>query len=163
MIIFSPKRGFTLIELMVTVAIVALLTSIIMVSFSTARGKSRDGKRVSDVGQIQIALELFYDRCKQYPATVANPTSGITAATCPSGVNLSTFISQIPAPSSGSYTYAVNASPATDYVLMTTLENYSEVLKDDLDGSFVYSTTVDCGTANNGQGNAERNYCVGPK
>ncbi len=59
-------KGFTLIELLVVVAIIGLLASVVMVSLNSARAKARDAKRVSDLRNIQAALELYYDRYGTY-------------------------------------------------------------------------------------------------
>ena len=53
------QRGFTLIELLVVIAIIGLLSTLAVVALNNARMKSRDAKRVSDVKQIQTALELY--------------------------------------------------------------------------------------------------------
>ncbi len=59
--------GFTLIELLVVVAIIALLTSVALIAFVSARQKSRNAKRVSDMVQMLNALELFNAANKGYP------------------------------------------------------------------------------------------------
>jgi prepilin-type N-terminal cleavage/methylation domain-containing protein len=61
------KKGFTLIELLVVIAIIALLSSVVLASLTSARMKSRDARRTSDLKQIQTALELFYDSKGRYP------------------------------------------------------------------------------------------------
>lgn len=62
---FSIRRrgaeGFTLIELLVVIAIIGVLASIVLASLNTARRKSRDARRITDIKQIQLALELFFD------------------------------------------------------------------------------------------------------
>jgi prepilin-type N-terminal cleavage/methylation domain-containing protein len=60
------KKGFTLIELLVVVSIIGLLATIVMVSLNSARVKARDVKRKADLGAIQIALELYYDKYGSY-------------------------------------------------------------------------------------------------
>jgi prepilin-type N-terminal cleavage/methylation domain-containing protein len=65
--ISTPKKGFTLVELIVVIAIIGILTGIVTTNFASSRSRARDAKRISDLGHIQLALELYFDRCKQYP------------------------------------------------------------------------------------------------
>src|SRR3989344_2966865 len=64
--------GFTLIELLVVIAIIGLLASIVLASLNTARRKSRDARRLADIKQIQVALELYFDAKGEYPDATAN-------------------------------------------------------------------------------------------
>jgi len=66
------KKGFTLIELLVVVAIMGLLASLAIVALNTARARARDARRVSDIKQIQTALELFYMDNYKYPAVTVD-------------------------------------------------------------------------------------------
>ncbi len=61
------KKGFTLIELLVVIAIIGILSSVVLASLSSARMKARDARRISDLEQIKIALELYYDSNNNYP------------------------------------------------------------------------------------------------
>ncbi len=71
------KSGFTLIELLVVIAIIGVLASIVLASLNTARRKSRDVRRITDVKQIQLALELYFDgEGSVYPT--ASPTCDAT-------------------------------------------------------------------------------------
>src|SRR3954464_9740768 len=95
------QKAFTLIELMITVAIIALLTAIILTNLNQPKVRARDAKRVSDIGQLQLALELFFDRCNRYPIVqngmprlVDPDLNDLTNAPkngCPDGISLSTF------------------------------------------------------------------------
>ncbi|MDO8555019.1 MAG: type II secretion system protein [bacterium] len=62
------KNGFTLIELLVVIAIIGLLSSIVFASLNSARKKARDARRIADLRQIQLALNMFYDEYGFYPA-----------------------------------------------------------------------------------------------
>ncbi len=64
------NRAFTLIELLVVIAIISLLSSIVMVSLNTARIKGRDSKRLSDMKELQTALELYRLDHNSYPPSV---------------------------------------------------------------------------------------------
>lgn len=63
----SGSKGFTLIELLVVIAIIGILSSVVLASLNTARGKARDAKRLSEMRQMQIALDLYYDNFGSYP------------------------------------------------------------------------------------------------
>jgi prepilin-type N-terminal cleavage/methylation domain-containing protein len=64
------KKGFTLIELLVVVSIIGLLASIVLTALSSARGRAADAFRISEIHQLQIALDLYYNTHGQYPAGV---------------------------------------------------------------------------------------------
>ena len=63
----SSQTGFTLIELLIVIFIMALLLSLTAVSLNSARAKARDINRLSDVRQVQSALELYFFNKSAYP------------------------------------------------------------------------------------------------
>ncbi len=62
------KKGFTLIELMVVVAIIALLAAALFVNFNDARMLSRDKARMTSLKELQLSLELYKAQYGNYPA-----------------------------------------------------------------------------------------------
>jgi len=95
--------GFTLIELLVVIAIISILSSVVLASLNSARQKGRDARRVSDMKQIQLALELYYDNNSQYPT---NGYSALTAA-----LN-GTYISTTPNDPTSGNAYGYYAAPS---------------------------------------------------
>jgi len=65
----NQKKGFTLIELLVVIAIIGLLATLSVVALNNARERARDSRRVSDVKQMQTALELYFNANNVYPNT----------------------------------------------------------------------------------------------
>lgn len=53
------KRGFTIIEVLVVIGIIAILTVLIFPSLNNIRKKNRDTERVADISAIQLALSLY--------------------------------------------------------------------------------------------------------
>ena len=137
------QKGFTLIELLVVIAIIGILATIVLVSLNTARQKARDVRRVSDMRQIALALEMYYDdnTSTGYPPIGA---SGSQWAAMETAVEAGGYIASVPAdPGTGTYEYWV-AADHQSYVLNATLEDDNNAaLKDDLDGTVLGCNCAD--------------------
>lgn len=70
------SRGFTLIEVTVTVAIIALLSVGILFGISEGSRKARDTERISDLRTVQSAIELYKLKYGRYPARCTNANPG---------------------------------------------------------------------------------------
>src|SRR5580658_758360 len=93
----KKQKGFTLIELLVVISIIGLLASIILVALDGARLKARDAKRISDITEIQTALELYYNDNGQYPNICGASSSGQYAPQWPTFQSaLSSYLSKLP-------------------------------------------------------------------
>ncbi len=64
------RAGFSLIELIVVITIMVLLTTVGVVSFTSANANARDGKRKADLAQVQSALVLYRTDEGSYPTTI---------------------------------------------------------------------------------------------
>ena len=53
------KKAFTVIELLVVISIIVVLSTLSVVSLGNARQRSRDTQRISDITQIQTALDKY--------------------------------------------------------------------------------------------------------
>ena len=84
------KKGFTLIELLVVIAIIGLLSTLSILALNSARARARDAKRISDIKQIQTALEMYYNDAGDYPSAIT-----VGSAIAYSG---NTYLAAVPTP-----------------------------------------------------------------
>jgi prepilin-type N-terminal cleavage/methylation domain-containing protein len=83
------RKGFTLIELLVVIAIIGLLSTLSVLALNSARARSRDAKRITDIKQIQTALEMYYNDAGQYPSAAIFELGSI-------GTGSNTYMTKIP-------------------------------------------------------------------
>lgn len=86
----KKRSAFTLIELIVVISIIALISTVTFISLSGSKQKERDAKKISDVLQLQTALENYKRAEGVYPSTITlgQPLVGSTT-----GI---TFLSRVP-------------------------------------------------------------------
>lgn len=160
--IFSRKKrqsGFTLIELLVVIAIIGILATIVLVSLNTAREKARDTRRISDMRQVALALEMYYDNQSpnQYPATVA-ATAALRWADLKTALEGDDVITALPEdPGTNQYDYQ-DCNSGQTYAIGATLENDSNPALDDSIAS------PDCAIDPDGGGDScdSPDYCIQP-
>ncbi len=71
-------RGFTLIELIVVVAIVGLIASGVLASLTGAQRDARDKRRIQDIKQLEAALQLYYTRYNNYPTEASGANGNVS-------------------------------------------------------------------------------------
>jgi type II secretion system protein G len=69
------ERGFTLLELLVVMAIIGVLTAIVLVALGDSREKGRDASRKTQIQEIIKALEFTYSDSGEYPTVVPGGVS----------------------------------------------------------------------------------------
>lgn len=65
----QKRRGFTLIEILVVIAIIGLLSTVVFAAMSQARSNARDKDRLAQLKQLQTAIEIYGHTTGQYPET----------------------------------------------------------------------------------------------
>ena len=123
MIKIRYKSAFTLVELLVVIAIIGLIATLSVVALGNARAKSRDTKRVSDIKQVQTALELFYNDQGRYP-TIDEWNTGSLYATGTYGAT--TYMARIPqAPTNSDGDLCNSTTSAYAYSSNSTGDSYT--------------------------------------
>jgi len=165
----KKTKGFTLIELLVVIAIIGLLASIVLVSLNNARQKARDSKRLSDIRQVALALELYADSNNAFYPTVVGCTAGNWSGAMTSCLeaiqspmnpcsNAVSYMTKVPTdPRGGTYFYYyASPTPSTEYLLMATLEVASNpALSTDVDPAVAGGTVLGCACT-------DPAYCIQP-
>ena len=78
----NDKRGFTLIELMIVVAIIGILAAIAVPKFADLIRKSTEGASKGNLGSVRSALSIYYgDMEGQYPSSISGLTGSLTRCT----------------------------------------------------------------------------------
>lgn len=72
----GDRRGFTIVELLIVIVVIAVLASVSVSAFSGVQQRTRDARRVSDMQAIVKALEMYKTQTGSYPA--ASTTNTIT-------------------------------------------------------------------------------------
>lgn len=79
----STRGGYTLLELLVVIAVIAVITGIGVVSYSGTQKKSRDTRRKEDLNSIALALEQYFTLCNfLYPTPDVSGTKVPVSIAC---------------------------------------------------------------------------------
>lgn len=71
----KARSGFTLIEMLVVVAVIGILSSVLLNAFGPAKNKAKDTRIIQEVGQVRSLAEALYDG--DYDALESLPKTNI--------------------------------------------------------------------------------------
>lgn len=118
------QRGFTIVELLVVIVVIAILVALTLPNLFGLQKRARDDARKNDLKNLQQALETYYNDNNRYPAALSALATQ--------------YINTVPTDpkNTGSYVYTYTPSPSgcattggtacSSYTLSATLENTSD-------------------------------------
>lgn len=62
--------AFTLVEILVVMAVIAILATFVIRSFTGSKQKAQDARRLADIKNISVALERYYNQNDGYPTVI---------------------------------------------------------------------------------------------
>ena len=142
----KTKKGFTLIEMLIVIAIISILASVFLVGLRGFRGGAYDSRRMMDIQKVQSYLEIYYTKNRQYPDE--SLWSGLQTALINAGTGVTAIPNDPLSTSGNTYYYGVDNSDFQSYVLgarFSTSEHSSLSEQTELDDdNKPFATTFSC-------------------
>ncbi len=162
----KSSSGFTIVELLIVIVIIAILAAITIVAYNGIQGRARDNSRYADVKAIIKALELYKADNGTYPTTDVTAMANTPGCSIATGYSYSmatddswmkklvtsNYISRVPRPSINDcshyyqYLYIPKAS-ATLYNCPSRTVGYYVLNVTGADGAFVPDDASSTATA----------------
>ena len=110
------QAGFTLVELLVVIAVLGVLTTIAMTIYNNVQARSRVAKAEADTRTLSDTIGTFSAHMGQMPSALTDLTSPQTNV---NGQVAGPFMASTPTPPSG-WTYTYSAGGANGYQIVAT-------------------------------------------
>ena len=79
----TKQSGFTIVELLVVIIVIAILAAVTIVAFNGAQQRARDANIVATANQIEKSIMLWYQDVGVLPAAGYGSTGAVSGDSCP--------------------------------------------------------------------------------
>jgi prepilin-type N-terminal cleavage/methylation domain-containing protein len=134
---FDSKKGFTIVELLIVIVVIAILATISIVAYSGMQQRARDSERSAELVNLQKAIELYrvdfggYPKCGAMGPNIPAAFSSGLVQSCLADELVPTYITTLPVDPTNdgaqyAYRYAAGYSKtgASTYNSATPADNY---------------------------------------
>src|SRR3989344_426424 len=120
----TRKKGFTLVELLMVIAIIGIFTSVVFVSLDGSRARSRDAVRVGDLKTLSYAVQTYFqENDGEFPDSIDDLAPYYEGGSVPAD------------PLGDPYYYSFDAV-TRKYCLSTVMETLEEHTECELEGNY---------------------------
>ena len=144
------RRGFTIVELIITITIMGILMILAVVNVNATQTRARDDERKADVAAIASALESYYrvgtsssTSYNRYPATTIT-ASETTIKAALRDANMNSFMAPSQTTVTTTFTAATNAVQTTNGILPQPTVNQYIYQPIDSSGALCTSSSTEC-------------------
>jgi len=114
------EKGFTLVELLVVISVIAILASTVLVNLRGARERAMDARVISSLGQVRAVAEIIHSRTGSY-ALLCTASPAISTLGIMDG--LGTLATDIDANNGAALNPAVCVAAGNDYCVSSILND----------------------------------------
>jgi prepilin-type N-terminal cleavage/methylation domain-containing protein len=166
---YSDNGGFTLIEMLIVIAVIAILAGIVITGITGFQASARDTKRIANLRSAQNLLELYYNSCGRYPGGLnceADDVDGGAGswADLTDAIKGKLKITNFPEPPgglsspTGNKRFLYQSDGGTSYVLGAELEGDNSALRENFTAPS-YSD-IDCSNGGTGDAGTDQIFCI---
>jgi len=127
--VVNAISGFTLIEMLVVIAIIGILSAAVLVALGPSRNKAKDSRIVSDLQQARAIAETLYNPASASPYGSINLTTGQLKTIADDILTQNSTLQVNPASPSTAYAFYAFLSDGTTYYCVDSSGNVFTTIK----------------------------------